>query len=77
MLPGSLPLWTALLAIGVLGERIGRARALGLVLIVAGDLLVGGASLLRAFEGGEVWKGDLLFMAAAVSDLSASAVQAS
>lgn len=51
--------------IGVLGERIGRARALGLVLIVAGDLLVGGASLLRAFEGGEVWKGDLLFMAAA------------
>lgn len=65
LLPGSLPLWTALLAIGVLGERIGRARALGLVLIVAGDLLVGGASLLRAFEGGEVWKGDLLFMAAA------------
>ncbi|PKO42342.1 MAG: EamA family transporter [Betaproteobacteria bacterium HGW-Betaproteobacteria-3] len=65
LLPGSLPLWTALLAIGVLGERIGRARALGLVLIVAGGLLVGGASLLRAFEGGEVWKGDLLFMAAA------------
>ncbi len=65
LLPGSLPLWTALLAIGVLGERIGRARALGLVLIVAGDLLVGGASLLRAFDGGEVWKGDLLFMAAA------------
>jgi drug/metabolite transporter (DMT)-like permease len=27
---------------------------------------VGGASLLRAFEGGEVWKGDLLFMSAAV-----------
>ena len=40
-------------------------RALGLVMIVSGDLLVGGASLLSAFDGGEVWKGDLLFMAAA------------
>ncbi len=65
LLPGSLPLWTALLAIGVLGERITRTRALGLALIVVGDVLVGGASLRKAFEGGEVWKGDLLFMAAA------------
>jgi drug/metabolite transporter (DMT)-like permease len=30
-----------------------------------GDLLVGGASLLKAFDGGEVWKGDLMFMSAA------------
>ena len=51
----------------LLGERITPARALGLGLIVAGDLLVGGASLLRAFDGGAVWKGDLLFMAAAMS----------
>ena len=33
--------------------------------IVLGDVLVGGASLLQAFNGGDVWKGDLLFMAAA------------
>ncbi len=64
LLPGSLPLWTALIATVLLGERIGRERALGLVLIVCGDLLVGGASLLRAFDGGEVWKGDLLFLCA-------------
>jgi drug/metabolite transporter (DMT)-like permease len=40
-------------------------RAAGLVLIVAGDLLVGGRSLLSAFSGGDVWKGDVLFMLAA------------
>jgi drug/metabolite transporter (DMT)-like permease len=26
---------------------------------------VGGSSLLKAFDGGEVWKGDLMFMCAA------------
>jgi drug/metabolite transporter (DMT)-like permease len=65
LMPGSLPLWTALLAALILRDRITPARAIGLACIVAGDLLVGGASLLRAFDGGEVWKGDLLFMSAA------------
>ena len=65
LMPGSLPLWTTLLAMGLLHEKVSFARALGLGLIVLGDLLVGGMSLLKAFEGGEVWKGDLLFMAAA------------
>lgn len=64
LLPGSLPMWTALIATLLLRERIGRERVLGLALIVCGDLLVGGASLLHAFEGGEVWKGDLLFLCA-------------
>lgn len=67
LMPGSLPLWTALLAALVLGDRITPLRAAGLALIVAGDLLVGGRSLLHAFEGGDVWKGDLLFMSAAFS----------
>ena len=66
LMPGSLPLWTALLAMAVLHERITPGRALGLACIVLGDLMVGGASLLRAFDGGEVWKGDLLFMVAAL-----------
>ena len=64
LMPGSLPLWTALLAVLLLHEHITPARATGLALIVTGDLLVGGASLLRAFDGGQVWKGDLLFMLA-------------
>ncbi len=66
LMPGSLPLWTALLAVLVLHDRITPARALGLGLIVLGDLMVGGASLLHALDGGEVWKGDLLFMVAAL-----------
>lgn len=66
LMPGSLPLWTALLAVPVLHDRITLARALGLGLIVLGDLMVGGASLLHAFDGGAVWKGDVLFMVAAL-----------
>lgn len=67
LLPGSLPLWTTLLAWLFLREKVAASRAVGLGLIVLGDVLVGGASLLMAFDGGEVWKGDLLFMAAACS----------
>lgn len=65
LMPGSLPLWTALLAALLLRERLTPLRLVGLAFIVLGDLLVGGASLLRAFDGGDVWKGDLLFMSAA------------
>jgi drug/metabolite transporter (DMT)-like permease len=65
LMPGSLPLWTALLAAWWLRDRITPLRAAGLALIVAGDLVVGGRSLLAAFAGGDVWKGDLLFMLAA------------
>jgi drug/metabolite transporter (DMT)-like permease len=67
LMPGSLPLWTALLAWWLLGDRITPLRATGLGLIVLGDLLVGGLSLLHAFEGGQVWIGDVLFMSAAMS----------
>lgn len=66
LMPGSLPLWTALLAAWLLRDHITSGRAVGLGLIVLGDLLVGGLSLLRAFEGGQVWLGDLLFMSAAL-----------
>jgi len=65
LMPGSLPLWTSLLAFVVLHDQLTRARVMGLACIVLGDMLVGGASLLKAFDGGEVWKGDLLFMSAA------------
>lgn len=65
LLPGSLPLWTTILAILVLKERITRTRGIGLLCILGGGLSVGGASLMKAFEGGDVWIGDLLFMSAA------------
>ncbi len=66
LLPGGLPLWTSLLAVLVLGERLHHERVVGLVLIVGGGLLVGGASLLHALDGNGVWRGDLLFMGASI-----------
>ena len=65
LMPGTLALWASLLAIPLLGERLHRNRLLGLACITGGGLLVGGNSLLHALDGGEVWKGDLLFMTAA------------
>jgi drug/metabolite transporter (DMT)-like permease len=65
LMPGSLPLWTTLMAWLMLSQSISKVRAIGLACIVLGDLLVGGSSLLKAFDGGEVWKGDLMFMCAA------------
>ena len=67
LLPGMLPLSTALLSVLLLGERLSSGRLLGLGLILCGGLLVGGASLLKAFDGGEVWKGDLLFVCASTT----------
>ena len=62
LLPGSLPLWTSLLAVWWLGDRLTPGRWLSLACILAGDVLVGGASLLQAFRGEGVWRGDVLFM---------------
>jgi drug/metabolite transporter (DMT)-like permease len=67
LMPGTLPLSTALFAMFILNERFTKQRAFGLVLIACGGLLVGGLSLLKAFEGGEVWKGDVLFVCASSS----------
>jgi drug/metabolite transporter (DMT)-like permease len=68
LMPGLLPLSTALLSVLVLGEVLSRGRKLGLGLILCGGLLVGGASLMQAYTdagaGGQVWKGDLLFVCA-------------
>ncbi len=67
LLPGMLPMWTALLSVWVLRERLSPSRLGALGLILAGGALVGGASLLGAFDGGDVWKGDLLFLVASAS----------
>jgi drug/metabolite transporter (DMT)-like permease len=66
LMPGSLPLWTSLLAWWLLKDRLSPARLMGLGLILGGDLLVGGASLWHAFDGGDMWKGDVLFVSAAM-----------
>jgi drug/metabolite transporter (DMT)-like permease len=66
LLPGMLPLYSALLSVWLLGDRLVPLRIAGLALILGGALLVGGESLLRAFDGGDVWKGDLLFLTASL-----------
>lgn len=67
LMPGSLPLWTALLALLLLGERFTAAHAAGLALIATGGLLVGGTSLLQAFDGSGIWRGDVLFLASGLT----------
>lgn len=66
LLPGMLPLYSALLSVWLLGEGLLPMRLVGLALILGGAVLVGGDSLLRAFDGGDVWKGDLLFLTASL-----------
>jgi drug/metabolite transporter (DMT)-like permease len=64
LMPGMLPLWTAMLAFFFLGTPITARRAVGLALIACAALLVGGTSIVKSFGTGDVWKGDLLFLAA-------------
>lgn len=66
LLPGTLPLSTTLMAVLILKDRVTPVRAIGLGLIFLGDVMVGGASLLRAWvePDSQVWKGDLLFLGA-------------
>ena len=68
LMPGLLPLTTALLSVLLLGEVLNKGRKLGLLLILCGGLLVGGASIWQAYadsaSGSQVWKGDVLFVCA-------------
>jgi drug/metabolite transporter (DMT)-like permease len=66
LLPGSLPLHAALLSALLLGERFRPVRLAGLAAIVAGNLLIGGASLMQAFDGNDMYKGDAMFLGASI-----------
>jgi drug/metabolite transporter (DMT)-like permease len=65
MLPGVMPLFVALFAVLLFGERFGGARLLGYGLVVAGVLALGGASLLEAGVGD--WRGHALLLLSAAS----------
>lgn len=62
---GALPLYTAVLAIAILGERFSRGKQIGLALILIGVVLMGYQSV-SAGEPGQ-WRGDVLFSAASFS----------
>lgn len=64
LLPGTMPLFVALIGWTLFGERFGRLRGIGYGLIVLGILAIGGHGLL-ALEGG-AWRGHLLLLAGAL-----------
>ena len=68
LLPGMLPLSTALLSVWLLHERLSAGRITGLAMIFGGAVLVGGVSIFNAvFNSGgtsQVYKGDVLFVCA-------------
>jgi drug/metabolite transporter (DMT)-like permease len=63
LLPGTMPLFVAVLVALVERERISPPRILGFALIVVGVIAIGGYSLFTSAEG--EWRGHLLFMTAA------------
>lgn len=65
LIPGTLPLWAALLALMFLKEHISGLRRVGLALIPIGIITILGAGLLH-FESGQ-WRGHLLFIGASVA----------
>jgi drug/metabolite transporter (DMT)-like permease len=70
LMPGTLPLWTAILSVLVLGARLTSRQAASLALILAGIALIGWDTLGDLASGTAPpaqWIGDLLFMAASFS----------
>jgi drug/metabolite transporter (DMT)-like permease len=65
LIPGTMPLWAALLAMYFLHEKIAGPRRVGLMLIPVGIAIFIGAGLTQ-FESG-YWRGHLLFLAAALT----------
>lgn len=65
LIPGTLPLWAALLALIFLNEHISGLRRIGLALIPIGIITIFGAGLFH-FETGH-WRGHLMFIGASVT----------
>lgn len=65
LVPGTMPLWAALLAMFFLKEKIAGVRKFGLMLIPFGIFILVGAGLTDFASGN--WRGHLLFLAAAMT----------
>ena len=65
LVPGTMPLWAALLAMLFLKEKIAGVRKLGLMLIPVGIVIFVGAGLTDFASGN--WRGHLLFLTAAMT----------
>lgn len=63
LLPGTMPLFVALIGWTAFGEAVGRIRLAGFALILIGVICIGGPGLLHP-EGG-AWRGHLLLLGGA------------
>ena len=63
LLPGTMPLFVALIGWLVFGERLAGVRVLGFALILIGVVCIGGYGLLLAGNG--AWRGHLLLLTGA------------
>ncbi len=63
LLPGTMPLFVALIAVLVFGEPLGRWRGLGLALVAAGIFAIGGRGV---FAADDIWRGHGLLLAGAL-----------
>jgi len=66
LLPGSMPVFVALLSAIVLGQRFGRGRLVGLGIIILGVSCVVGTTLIGTAGGSQILIGDMLFISAGV-----------
>lgn len=67
LMPGSMPLFAALFAALLLGERFTAQRRLGTLLMLLGAIAVGGWQVIQGqLDGGmgDTWRGDLMFVCA-------------
>jgi drug/metabolite transporter (DMT)-like permease len=67
LMPGMLPLFTAVLSVLVLREHLSPRRLAGLALVIAGAAWVAGHSMGLASTGADTWKGDLLFLSGSLT----------
>ncbi len=63
LVPGTMPLWTALFSMWLLKERISGLRKIGLAMIPLGIIVILGSGLTDFSTG--YWKGHLLFLCGA------------
>jgi drug/metabolite transporter (DMT)-like permease len=72
LMPGFLPVWTSLLALALLGERLHSNRLMGLALIISGGMLVGGSSMLASSMCGGSGSGSITTVAGGLVGLTTS-----
>jgi|TARA_Y100000994_G_scaffold245507_1_gene247221 drug/metabolite transporter (DMT)-like permease len=62
LVPGTIPLWAAVIGYIIFRERFNRIRILGFIAMFLGVLLLGGASVVFDTFTDGAWRGHLLFL---------------